>query len=329
MLASKTPIPLSEEEKSASEGADTSAPEGAPQSAPEGADNQAKEVPLHQGPQRNLEELQSTTSGRKRWKSSRLSNYQALQATLSKKIRHSDLNQAFLASLDFDDVRESTKSFQDFTETLKSDEFSRMWSLTADYDHENSTCEWLHPMILAAKANSEDNPTWEEAMNGPLRQGYLEAAKKEIDILEHMDVWDVVPRRAHINVLPGTWAFKCKRYPDGSVRKLKGRFCCRGDRQKDGVDYDSSQIFAPVVSWQTVRLLLILSIVLGLETKQVDYTAAFTHAPIGDKEVYCEMPRGFSKPGYVLKLKKSLYGLKQSPINFFNFIKGKLEHAGF
>ena len=88
--------------------------------------------------------------------------------------------------------------------------------------------------------------------------GYLEAAKKEIDILEHMDVWDEVPRRAHINVLPGTWAFKCKRYPDGSVRKLKGRFCCRGDRQKDGVDYDSSQIFAPVVSWQTVRLLLIV-----------------------------------------------------------------------
>ena len=94
------------------------------------------------------------------------------------------------------------------------------------------------------------------------------------------------------------------------------------------MDFDSSEIYSPVVSWQTVRLLLILSIVLGLETKQVDYTAAFTHAPIGDKEVYCAMPRGFSKKGHVLKLKKSLYGLKQSPINFFNFIKGKLENAG-
>ncbi|CAJ1969020.1 unnamed protein product [Cylindrotheca closterium] len=80
---------------------------------------------------------------------------------------------------------------------------------------------------------------------------------------------------------------------------------------------------------ETVRLLLILSLVLGLETKQVDYTAAFTRAPIGDKEVFCEMPRGFAKEGKVLKLNKSLYGLKQSPVNFFNFIKGKLENAGF
>ena len=41
------------------------------------------------------------------------------------------------------------------------------------------------------------------------------------------------------------------------------------------------------------------------------------------------MPRGFSEPGKVLKLKKSLYGLKQSPINFFTFISAKLEAAGF
>jgi hypothetical protein len=62
--------------------------------------------------------------------------------------------------------------------------------------------------------------------------------------------------------------------------------------------------------------MLILSIVLGLSTKQVDYTAAPVHAPI-DKDpnwdnltkeeqqkcgVYIDMPRGFSQPGKVLKL---------------------------
>jgi len=41
------------------------------------------------------------------------------------------------------------------------------------------------------------------------------------------------------------------------------------------------------------------------------------------------MPRGFTEPGKVLKLKKSLYGLRQSPRNFFKFIKGKLEKTGF
>jgi len=49
----------------------------------------------------------------------------------------------------------------------------------------------------------------------------------------------------------------------------------------EGVNF--FETFAPVVNWTTARLMLILSLVLGLLTKQVDYTAAFVHAPI-DKD---------------------------------------------
>jgi hypothetical protein len=49
--------------------------------------------------------------------------------------------------------------------------------------------------------------------------------------------WEVVDREPWMNVLPSTWAFKCKRYPDGLVKKLKARFCVRGDRQREGVDF--------------------------------------------------------------------------------------------
>jgi hypothetical protein len=45
--------------------------------------------------------------------------------------------------------------------------------------------------------------------------------------------------------------------------------------------------------------------------------------------VYIQMPRGFGEDGKVLKLKKSLYGLKQSPRNFFLHLKAKLEKVGF
>jgi hypothetical protein len=65
---------------------------------------------------------------------------------------------------------------------------------------------------------------------------------------------------------------------------------------------------------------------MGLATKQGDYMAVFVHAPI-DEDVYVEMPQGFAEHGQVLKLKRSLYGLKQSPINFFLFLKAKLEAA--
>ena len=61
---------------------------------------------------------------------------------------------------------------------------------------------------------------------------------------------------------------------------------------------------------------------------QVDYTSALLHADI-DQEVFIEMPRGYKDPGKVLKLKKSLYGLKQSPRNFFLHLKSKLESLDF
>jgi hypothetical protein len=87
-----------------------------------------------------------------------------------------------------------------------------------------------------------------------------------------------------------------------------------------------TDMFAPIVSWTTVRLMLILSAILDLHTRQTDYTAAFVHAPI-DRDpnfdslspeqqarqgVYVDMPQGLSQPGKVLRL-NSLYGLKQNP----------------
>jgi hypothetical protein len=45
--------------------------------------------------------------------------------------------------------------------------------------------------------------------------------------------------------------------------------------------------------------------------------------------VFLHMPRGFYQPGKVLKLKRSLYGLHQSPRNFFQHLKSKLESIGF
>jgi Reverse transcriptase (RNA-dependent DNA polymerase) len=200
--------------------------------------------------------------------------------------------------------------------------------------------DWT-PMALAAKASDEDTPNWAQAMNGPNREGFWDACQTEFDTLKGMDTWDVVNRESWMNVLPSTWAFKIKRFPNGLVKKLKARFCARGDKQIEGVDFFDT--FAPVVSWTTVRLMLILSAILNLNTRQADYTAAFVHAPI-DRDpnydsltpeeqrrqgVYVEMPRGFSQQGKVLRLKKSLYGLKQSPRNFFQHLKSKLESIGF
>jgi hypothetical protein len=157
----------------------------------------------------------------------------------------------------------------------------------------------LHTCLLTSKASQADIPTYEEAMNSPHRDGFYEVMKAELKTLTDMECWDVVDRMSGMNVLPSTWAFKLKGYPDGSVRKYKACFSAGGHRQIEGVDF--FQTFAPVVNWMKVRLLLLLSQVLGLASRQVDYKAAFVHAPIDD-EVYVAEPRGFSEPGKDLSM---------------------------
>jgi hypothetical protein len=85
-------------------------------------------------------------------------------------------------------------------------------------DFEENKVEWIHPHLLAARANAEDNPTWEMAMNGPERAGYWRAMEAEYNTLEtEKDLWEVIDRESLMNVLPGMWAFRCKRFPDRSV----------------------------------------------------------------------------------------------------------------
>ena len=116
----------------------------------------------------------------------------------------------------------------------------------------------IHPLLLASKANSADTFTYNQVMNGPDHDGYIDAMDAEVKTLDNqMEDWDVVTCTDSMYVLPSTWAFRCKRFPDGTVRKLKARFCVRGDRQIVGVDY--FETFASVVQWATVRLLLILT----------------------------------------------------------------------
>ena len=186
--------------------------------------------------------------------------------------------------------------------------------------------EYLNPAAFITLANKEDNPTFQEAMTGPDAAGFISAMEVEITTLSQLRVYDLVPRPMQ-KVISGVWAFKRKRYPHGAIRKLKARYCARGFEQKQGIDY--FETFAPVVMWVTVRLLLIMSIIMDLDTKQIDYTAAFVHAPI-DCVVYVECPKGFEVKGMVWKLNKSLYGLAQSPRNFFLHTKAQLtERLGF
>ena len=66
---------------------------------------------------------------------------------------------------------------------------------------------------------------------------------------------------------------------------------------------------------------------------QMDVKTAYLNAPI-DREIYIEQPEGFRKSGnsgetLVCKLKRSLYGLKQSGRNWNNLLHDYLANEKF
>jgi hypothetical protein len=160
--------------------------------------------------------------------------------------------------------------------------------------------------------------------------GFRTAMDKEIKELALKHAWDLVPaitaEQADKRVLGTTWAFKRKRYPDGTLKKLKSRICCRGDQQVIGVDVFDT--YAPVVSWAVVRLVLSIAVALNWSTAQVDYANAFVQAKL-DEPIYITCPRDYEVPGHILKLNRSLYGLRESPRNWFTALSEGLRSQGF
>ena len=106
----------------------------------------------------------------------------------------------------------------------------------------------VQPHILAAKSatNTANSPTYGQAINSPHAEKWWEAMETELTTLESdLQAWELVPHEPWMHVHPSTWAFRLKRFPNGLAKKFKARFCIRGDRQVEGVDF--FETWAPVV----------------------------------------------------------------------------------
>lgn len=81
---------------------------------------------------------------------------------------------------------------------------------------------------------------------------------------------------------------------------------------KHGIHYDET--YAPVASWNSIRMLLIFTALHGWHTTQIDYVSAFPQAPV-EKELYLEIPKRFEvvdggSKDHVLQLHRNVYGQK-------------------
>jgi hypothetical protein len=165
-----------------------------------------------------------------------------------------------------------------------------------------------------------------EALRQPDAQQWRDAMTEE-ELWCYKDTWELVDATNDMNILTSKWVFKKKRDPTGMITRYRARLVVRGFGQQPGVDYGS--IFAPVVRYTTIRLLLALCAHYGLYKTHLDTPKAFTQADL-DTPLYMKAPPGINIPkGKVFKLKRSLYGLKQGSARWWAVLSEFLKSIGF
>jgi hypothetical protein len=181
------------------------------------------------------------------------------------------------------------------------------------------------PRTVREAVNSEDSKLWKKAM------------VEEMDALDKNEAWDIVELPAGRKSVGSKWLFKKKFNAQGKVEKYKARLVAKGYSQVEGIDF--GEIFSPVAKLTSIRFLLSIAAAFDLEVEQMDVKTTFLHGDL-EEEIYMKQPEGFvvkGKKELVCKLKKSLYGLKQSPRMWYQkfdtyilglgFVRSRADHC--
>jgi len=169
--------------------------------------------------------------------------------------------------------------------------------------------------------------SYSEAMNGVNSKQWETAMDAEIASIVKNDCWELVPPPKGRKVVGSRWVYRVK---DSGL--LKARFCAKGFTQRWGEDYDET--YAPVAKYTSIRTLIALAVgkrFKGKRIHQMDVKSAFLCSMLKET-VYVRQPEGFEVEGkedWVYRLKKSLYGLKQSPREWYRTIAPVLNEFGF
>ncbi|KAH9307272.1 hypothetical protein KI387_035183, partial [Taxus chinensis] len=90
-----------------------------------------------------------------------------------------------------------------------------------------------------------------------------------------------------------------------------------------------SETFAPVAKMDSIRLVLAIFESQGWPVYQMDVKSAFLHGDL-QEEIYMEQPAGFVQDSsLVCWLRRSLYGLKQTPQAWYEKMDSFLLSTGF
>jgi len=186
-----------------------------------------------------------------------------------------------------------------------------------------------------------DSKNFREAMKSPLKDEWTMAMVEELKALKENGGWTVELPPVGSHVLHTKWVFKTKTDADGAIERFKARLVACGNEQLYGIDYNLT--FAAVMELSTVKVILVFARRWRMPARHGDISNAYVKAEKEQQlEIYLSIPKGMIVPKEVLRacgvssykklalrLKKSLYGLKQAGRLWSQLLHAKLVELGF
>jgi hypothetical protein len=188
--------------------------------------------------------------------------------------------------------------------------------------HEIIEHDDIEPRSVEECQQRADWPKWKEAI------------QEELDSLAKRQVFGpVVLTPPSVKPVGHKWVFVRKRNENNEVIRYKARLVAQGFSQRPGIDYEET--YSPVMDVITFRYLISLVVSEGLEMQLMDVVTAYLYGDL-DSEIYMKVPNGLTLPdsskprsAYAIKLKRSLYGLKQSGRMWYTRLSEYLIKRGY
>lgn len=168
----------------------------------------------------------------------------------------------------------------------------------------------LYAMLAAATNDVCEPKTYDQAIRCEESGKWKNAMVSEFRSLIDNDTWELCTLPPERNAIDCKWVYKIKRNAQGEIDRYKARLVIKGYSQVKGIDYDET--YSPVARYSSIRFLLAMAAKFNLIIHQMDAVSAFLQGDL-QEEIYMRQPDGTNdNTGRVCRLKRALYGLKQS-----------------
>lgn len=173
----------------------------------------------------------------------------------------------------------------------------------------------------------EEPHTHQQAIQSDEKEKWMEAMDAEFNSLLKNETFELVNLPKGRKAIKTKWVYKRKTDANDNVTRYKARLVAKGFSQIPGIDFEET--YAPVSRCTTFRALLSIASSRKMEVIHIDIASAFLNGTIKE-EIYIQQPPLFAdQTKKVYRLKKCIYGLKQSANVFNETFTSHLQAIGF